>query len=637
MSRITLFTVAIAVLFAGSPAAALEGGDRGAAQPDPGFVIELSASGDGPRWIEAVALPGENAAGARRRLTALPGVVAVYPNHDYRLHGTPDDPRFPDQWNLLDIGWDNVWPGQTGSGATVAILDSGVGTGGEDLACHVFVDPYNAATLTEGLAAAADENGHGTHVTGTVAQCTDNGRGVAGVAPGASIMPVRVSSPSGSITSTYVARGIDWAVGHGADVINMSLGDECSAPWPSCSDPLLDMTIAAAVAAGVVVVVSSGNDAAAFVSRPANGPDAIAVGASTIDHQHASYSNQGADLDLVAPGGSGGTWIVQETFSGSVYGYVGFQGTSMAAPHVSGVAALLRGAKPEATSTEIRAALEGTALDLGTPGWDESTGTGLLQADRALQAVAPPPPPPSPVCPEGAACDSVFLVDAGGQWRLWDELDAASAVSSFFYGDPGDVAFSGDWDCDGTATPGLYRQSDGFVYLRNSNTQGIADIEFFFGNPGDLPIAGDFDGDGCDTVGIYRPGEGRFFIINELGENGGGLGAAEVEYVFGNLGDTPFIGDFDGDGVDTVGLHRASTGLVYFRNSHTQGNAHGQFVYGDPGDVIVAGDWDGDGDDTVAVYRAVDGSFYFNLTNAAGAADFAMAVGGFVAAATAGR
>ena len=82
----------------------------------------------------------------------------------------------------------------------------------------------------------------------------------------------------------------------------------------------------------------------------------------------------------------------------------------------------------------------------------------------------------------------------------------------------------GDWDGDGVETPGLYRQSDGYVYLRNSNTQGIADIKFFFGNPGDVPIAGDFNGDGFDTVSIYRPSNQTFYIINKLGSNDGGLG-----------------------------------------------------------------------------------------------------------------
>ncbi|HSJ71072.1 MAG TPA: hypothetical protein VLA29_05420, partial [Acidimicrobiia bacterium] len=178
-----------------------------------------------------------------------------------------------------------------------------------------------------------------------------------------------------------------------------------------------------------------------------------------------------------------------------------------------------------------------------------------------------------------------------------------------------------DWDGDGIDTPGLYRQSDGYVYLRNSNTEGIADIRFFFGNPGDIPIAGDFDGDGFDTVSIYRPSEARFYIVNRMEDSDRGLGAADVAYVFGDPGDKPFVGDFDGDGVDTIGLHRESTGLVYFRNSHTQGAADAQFLFGDPGDRLVANDWNHDGMDTPAVYRPDRTMAFLRFTNTEGIAD----------------
>ncbi|HEX6147197.1 MAG TPA: hypothetical protein VF083_10500, partial [Acidimicrobiia bacterium] len=130
-----------------------------------------------------------------------------------------------------------------------------------------------------------------------------------------------------------------------------------------------------------------------------------------------------------------------------------------------------------------------------------------------------------------AVTDRVGLVDPST--GVWFVRGQNGAVASFFYGNPGDVPFVGDWNCDGIDTPGLYRQTDGFVYLRNSNTQGPADIRFFFGNPGDFPLAGDFDNDGCDTVSIYRQSEARIYIINALGANDGGLGAADFSYIFG--------------------------------------------------------------------------------------------------------
>ena len=212
------------------------------------------------------------------------------------------------------------------------------------------------------------------------------------------------------------------------------------------------------------------------------------------------------------------------------------------------------------------------------------------------------------------------LVDPGtGVWRLYNQT--GNLISSFFYGNPGDFPLMGDWDCDGIETPGLYRRSDGFVYLRNSNTQGVADITFFFGNPGDIPLAGDFDGDDCDTVSIYRPSEGRVFVINRLGANDGELGPADLDYYFGNPGDKPFVGDFNGNGVETIGLHRESTGFVYFRLTHTQGAADNHFFFGDPGDRLIAGDWTGNGEYTAALFRSSNTTVYYRYSNSQGNAD----------------
>ena len=172
------------------------------------------------------------------------------------------------------------------------------------------------------------------------------------------------------------------------------------------------------------------------------------------------------------------------------------------------------------------------------------------------------------------------LVDpTSGVWHL---RTRGGDPASFYFGNPGDYPMMGDWDCDGIDTPGLYRQSDGYVYLRNSNTQGVADIKFYFGDPGDVPLAGDFNGDGCDTVSIYRQTEGQVYVINKLGANDGGLGEADYQYYFGNPGDKPFTGDFNGNGITTVGLHRESSGFLYFRNTNTQGIAEFQFYFGDP-------------------------------------------------------
>ncbi len=221
--------------------------------------------------------------------------------------------------------------------------------------------------------------------------------------------------------------------------------------------------------------------------------------------------------------------------------------------------------------------------------------------------------------------ESFGLVDSStGIWHLYD---GTRQITQFFFGNPGDYPFMGDWDCDGVDTPGLYRQSDGYVYLRDSNTQGVADIRFFFGNSGDVPLAGDFDGDGCDTVSLFRPSQHRIYVVNELGSDDEGIGAADYSFTFGNPGDTPFVGDFDADGMDTIGLHRASTGYVYLRNSNATGVADNQFFFGNPGDLFVAADWLGNGIDSPGLFRPSTATMYARYENSQGNADESWRVG----------
>jgi hypothetical protein len=276
--------------------------------------------------------------------------------------------------------------------------------------------------------------------------------------------------------------------------------------------------------------------------------------------------------------------------------------------------------------------------DPGGHGWYNDSGVYNLTAtsgnSNPLSYFPPPPDPTDPdgppagfviptgcvPIPPGSTADNYGLQDpTTGIWRL---RNSVGAVTQFYFGNPGDVPFMGDWDCDGVDTPGLYRQSDGYAYLRNSNSQGVADIKFFFGNPGDLPVAGDFDNNGCDSLSIYRPSEQRFYVINRLGSNDGGLGAADYSFLFGNPGDKPVVGDWDGDGIDEIGLHRESSGFFYYRNTLTTGVADGQFYFGDPGDRFAAGDWGVvDNRDTPAVFRPSDLTLYFRHSLTQGVAD----------------
>jgi hypothetical protein len=247
---------------------------------------------------------------------------------------------------------------------------------------------------------------------------------------------------------------------------------------------------------------------------------------------------------------------------------------------------------------------------LGSTGWGSATST-------------------TPLCAPGSTCDTVTLVDDGGRWYRFDTAAQGSTVTAFYYGNPGDVPFAGTWNGGTVATPGLYRQSDGFAYLRHSNTQGNADVTFFFGNPSDVPLIGDFNGNGRDSVSLYRPGQTRVYIINRLGENGTGLGAADYSFLLGDFGDRPLVGDFDGDGVDTIGLYRPSTGWVYLLNSNSAGVANASFRIGTGWDFVFAGDWNGDGTDTIGAYRRSTGTLFLAGENSATTIGYSIQVGSF--------
>ncbi|MBT8203245.1 MAG: hypothetical protein KJO87_08075, partial [Acidimicrobiia bacterium] len=207
-----------------------------------------------------------------------------------------------------------------------------------------------------------------------------------------------------------------------------------------------------------------------------------------------------------------------------------------------------------------------------------------------------------------------------GSWQL---RDTAGVTRSFFYGVPGDLPLLGDWDCDGEDTVGMYRPSTGFVYLRNSNSFGVADLSFYFGIPGDIPFVGDWNGNGCDTLAIYR--SATVFLSNALT-----TGPASDQFFFGIPGDRPFAGDFDGNGTTDFGLHRPGSGFVYYATGIPAGSVAetaGSFYYGIPGDRVIAGDWDLDSDETVGLFRSSEERFYLRNDNSLGVADVSFSFG----------
>jgi len=290
-----------------------------------------------------------------------------------------NDPLRSQQYGLDIVESDQAHAITTGGGAVVAVVDSGVRGSHQDLQGRLlpgfdFVDNDNDPNVGAG------GDGHGTHVLGIAAANEGNGVGVSSVAPGAMYIPVRVLGDDGSGSSDDVAKGIDFAVARGADVINLSLGDQTGAV---ASSPEFANAIDRALDAGRVVVAAAGNTGLPVCEQPSGQGRLLCVGSVDENRQRSFFSSFGSGLGITAPGGSAllGRDIIS-TFNESDASYTELAGTSQAAPHVAGVAALVvsKGLRGQAAVQRILS----TASDAGPPGPDAEYGAGIVNARRAV-------------------------------------------------------------------------------------------------------------------------------------------------------------------------------------------------------------------------------------------------------------
>ena len=383
-----------------------------------------------PDYIAHMAVDGAPLATGGFPPGVLPGDAPLAPTHF--LPNDPGESGGQGGWEALQWNFDGQWgvqapqawanliadghPGGYGAGIVVAVLDTGIAYA--DHGRYVRSPDFNASQFVAGYdfishtAYPEDRNGHGTQVAGTIAEATNNAIGVTGLAYGIRIMPVRVLNSQGNGRASTIAKGIMFAVRHHAQIINLSL--EFDAGTVTAADiPQLIEAIDYAHAHNVLVVAAAGNESVPQISYPARAPGVLAIGATTIDGCLAYYSNYGPGLALVAPGGGGDATIAddpqcqpngsvsaaddiyQETFANisnpnpRVFGLPsGYYGTSMAAPHVSAIAALVLASGvlgPHPTIEQLVARLEQTATPLGAGGHDDPQyfGAGLVNAAAA--------------------------------------------------------------------------------------------------------------------------------------------------------------------------------------------------------------------------------------------------------------
>jgi len=364
----------------------------------------LQSAPDG--LIEAVeenfeySLFGQPAAPLDRGASAAAPPPAETPLFD----GAPDDPLYQFQWNFKQVGAERAWKSSTGRGVTVAVIDTGVAmehapdrgiTRPKDLDGTAMVAGYDFVDKSD---FAWDGHGHGTHVAGTIAQTTDNGYGVAGLAFNAKIMPLRVLNSQGFGQVSDISDAIRFAADNGAQVINMSLGG----PLPSL---VMSRAIKYANKKGVTVVAAAGNGGKRGPSYPAAYNGVIAVAATQFDQNTTFYSQWGKFVDIAAPGGNTRVdqngdgrpdGIMQQTLKDGKtdqHDFLLYMGTSMASPHVAAAAALVIAqgvTRPEQVESILKKTADDSLRDRydNAEDFQEHYGAGLMQADKAAQAAA---------------------------------------------------------------------------------------------------------------------------------------------------------------------------------------------------------------------------------------------------------
>ena len=295
------------------------------------------------------------------------------PNYIYHALELPNDPDYSKQWNLHSIHIEKAWEDSKGEGITIAVIDTGVSRV-PDLRQTEFVEGYDFVNDHTDV---SDDNGHGTHIAGIIAQSTNNKYGVAGIAYHATIMPLKVLADGGRGTVADIAEAIRFAADHDANVINLSLGGGGESKF-------MKDAIDYAYSKGVVIIAAAGNSNQNSASYPARYPKVISVSALDTAGQKAIYSNYGAGVDISAPGGSETGKIIQETINPQTGKsvFVGFQGTSMAAPHVAGVAALIKASGVEEPS-KVLAILKRSSRTVQEDPFNHY-GAGQLDAGEAV-------------------------------------------------------------------------------------------------------------------------------------------------------------------------------------------------------------------------------------------------------------
>ena len=495
----------------------------------------------------------------------------------------------PPNWGLDRIDQRNLPLNSTytykpsGVGVNAYVIDTGIRTTHQDFNGRAF----NAADFAGGSNCGA----HGTHVAGII------GSNTYGVAKDVTLHSVKViCGTTGSIS--VLIQGIDWVKNNRINpaVTNISIIASASTA--------LDNAVISLINSGVTVVVGAGNDNTnAGNFSPARVGAALTVSATDDTDTRAvfttlSAANFGSVVDLFAPGKFiTSTWDTSDTASDTI------SGTSMASPHVAGVAAQYLQLNPFASPATVNAAI----VNNTTTGVVNNPGTGSPNRLLYSDFLAKPATATYTDFDADALADLAVWTPSNGNWGIF--MSATSTSSNLAWGASSDVIVPGDYDGDGKADRAVWRPSTGIFYIVQSsdNSQRFET----WGQSGDIPVPADYDRDTITDIAVWRPSDGYWYIVNSSN-------SSQTFVPFGTSGDKPVAGDYDGDGKADLAVWRPSNGTWYILQSRTGVVRYETFGGASFNDVLVPADYDGDVSVDVAVFRPGSTAVWYILQSTTG-------------------
>ncbi|MBC7796270.1 MAG: S8 family serine peptidase [Pyrinomonadaceae bacterium] len=548
-------------------------------------------------------------------------VEIAQPNFIYHIDATPNDTRYSELYGMTKIGATTAWDSTKGnSKVVIAVIDTGVNYLHEDLAANIwqnsaeiagngvdddangYIDDVNGYDFANGDANPDDDQGHGTHLAGTIGAVGNNAKGVTGVNWNVRLMVLKTHDTTGNSTSAKLVEAFNYARmmksrGVNVKATNNSYGG-CN---EACGfDQATKDAIDAAGKSEILNVFAAGNnnrniDTTPFYPASYDSPSIISVAASDANDNKASFSNTGTvGVDLAAPGVN-----ILSTIRSGGYGFN--SGTSMAAPHVAGAVALIASAYPNSSAQAIKARLLNSVDKL--PQWNNLVKTGgRLNVARAIKA--------RPVLDfDGDGRTDYSVIQNSNNAIIWHNFNLADGYSLTSFGlFSRDVAVPADYDGDGKTDIAVWRgDSQATFYFLNSGDNTFQ--AFNWGITGDVPnITQDFDGDGKADFAVTRKTDGKliWYIFNSL--------SGFQAFQYGIADDKPLRGDFDGDGKADAAVYRttnASPANTFIIEKSVDKKLL-SINFGDSTtDKIIPADFDGDGKTDVAVWRRTDNVWYW--------------------------